>query len=50
MTGQKTVGIVYFITVTKYHDRNVELILAEGVQIRGTVLFRVFRWRELTPD
>jgi hypothetical protein len=36
MIGQKRVRIVYFITVTKYHDRNVGLGLAEDVPVEGT--------------
>jgi hypothetical protein len=33
MIGQKRVRIVYFITVTKYHDRNVGLGPAEDVPV-----------------
>ncbi len=36
MIGQKRLRIVYFITVTKYHDRNVGLEPAEAVPVEGT--------------
>ncbi len=36
MIGQKGLRIVYFITVTKYHDRNVGLGPAEAIPVEGT--------------
>jgi hypothetical protein len=42
MIQQNSVRIVYFITVTKYHDRNAGLGFAVRVHVEGTQAMLLF--------